>query len=132
MDDMKHLSYELCKELKEAGFPQLMSSLQPFYEEVCGEVKVCYEGRQYQAYGDDFEDNYIENTEYCMYKIPSLSELIEACGKLFIALEAEHLIQCTVWVAKGYLEEDGRIIDYAGDTPEEAVAKLWLELNKKV
>jgi hypothetical protein len=59
-------------------------------------------------------------------KIPTLSELIEACGAGF-----DHLMR----VDEGFLafpndidvKNDGE--DYLGKTPEEAVAKLWLKLN---
>lgn len=55
---------------------------------------------------------------------PSLSELIEACGDKFGMLEKIydknqwHCRPCT-----------GKCMYFS--TPEEAVARLWLELNKK-
>lgn len=54
---------------------------------------------------------------------PSLSELIEACGESLFRID--------------FLPDQNRIIAYAygaregdGSTPEVAVAKLWLALNK--
>lgn len=59
--------------------------------------------------------------------IPNLSELIEACGNKFKSLWKEFddnkwLVNCD---HLGY----GGI---KGVTPEEAVANLWLELNKNI
>ena len=63
------------------------------------------------------EDDYI--------KIPSLSELIEACGDNFIQLH-HNRIKKPKWVAfgKNNIEEFGK-------TEEEVVAKLYLKLNER-
>lgn len=59
----------------------------------------------------------------------SLSELIEACGdKIYVLCTAiyhdkESLQIIHGWACNGMVS--------FGKTPEEAVAKLWLELNKK-
>jgi len=99
------IDYTLAKELKEAGFPS-------DWEGFCG---------------------------HCGYSgganSPTLSELIEACGE-----EGFRLTQ----MARGWLAEKGEVyfsgnmvhrFEHAeykhGDTPEEAVARLWLALNKK-
>jgi hypothetical protein len=68
--------------------------------------------------------------------IPSLSELIEACGKPFVLhspkskdiSEEYYQPSETEWTA--YYQDD-RFLKEFGSTPEEAVANLWLELNKK-
>ena len=60
-------------------------------------------------------------------KIPTLSELIEACGEEFgrlILQNYEGLPDDRKWWAN-YGEFHGY-----GKTPKKAVAKLWLELNK--
>lgn len=80
-----------------------------------------------------------ENTMFVRYKIPTLSELIEACGDKFgqlikpskkewmaIGIEPKHKKckecgQSELLVAIPFGE---------GKTPEEAMSKLWLELNK--
>jgi hypothetical protein len=54
---------------------------------------------------------------------PTLSELIEACGKDFEMLVQRNAGQC--WGAVGGVHGDVR-----GSTPEEAVARLWLALHK--
>ena len=63
------------------------------------------------------------------YKVPTLSELIEACGDKFYGL---HKVVGGQWLAFIYDMDDcsQQLEVYAG-TPEEAVARLWLALNKE-
>jgi len=95
------MTYETAKKLKDAGFPM-----------------------EYEL------DNFSDFDKYKAWIDIDLSELIEACGDKFDAL--------------GKCKDDGmsRIVDgwiavdednkrRWGKTPEEAVAKLWLALNKK-
>ena len=58
-------------------------------------------------------------------KFPTLSELIEACGDEFIGLR-RHKIAGVEGVIRWQIEM--RPVLYK--TPEEAVARLWLALNK--
>jgi len=62
------------------------------------------------------------------YKIPTLSELIEACGNKFGSLTRFKNIKTgkAFWVANDLMEQVGE----NSNSPEEAVAKLWLELKK--
>jgi hypothetical protein len=60
----------------------------------------------------------IRNGYYC----PSLSDLIEACGDRFARL---YVIK-TVWTA----ESDSPQKTAMGDSPEEAVGRLWLALHQ--
>jgi hypothetical protein len=57
--------------------------------------------------------------------IPTLSELIEASGDAFYSLE-NHLQK--TWIAHFRYRASGM----SGSSPEEAVARLWLALSKKV
>lgn len=54
--------------------------------------------------------------------VPTLSELIEACGE-----------PITLWIMSNRTDaqKGGTEIMETGTTPEEAVARLWLALNKK-
>lgn len=56
-------------------------------------------------------------------KHPTLSELIEACGEDFYDL----VRFSDRWQARSPMLGNSNI----GETPEEAVARLWLALNKK-
>ena len=55
--------------------------------------------------------------------VPTLEELIEACGNRFefLANNAQN------WRARA----DNSIVEGEGSTPIEAVARLWLALNRK-
>ena len=58
------------------------------------------------------------------WSVPTPSELIEACGESFY-----NLVKQQVWVARAYNEKEDEYVG-TGNTPEEAVAELWLALNK--
>jgi hypothetical protein len=99
------MNYELCKKLKDAGFPQIK---EPEFGQGCWYS----------------ENEHLDEPVF----VPSLSELIKACGDRFEAL----IKQAGGWVAISNIE--GYMMKQkfkAVDTPEEAVANLWLELKKK-
>lgn len=62
-------------------------------------------------------------TDTCL---PTLSELIEACGNKFSKLA---LIGPDKWYAEATIAHHG-YADAIERTPEEAVARLWLALHK--
>jgi hypothetical protein len=98
------MDYELAKQLKEAGFPQ----------------------REVRFKGTEAIRDMLGPDE------PTLDELIEACGKELKGKENFRftLRYETTWVASyTWYEEDE--LSCEGSTPEEAVTKLWLALNKK-
>ena len=103
------IDHKLAKELKEAGFPQNLGV-----------------SRDSSWVGiDNTYNHYSLGEDYCY--IPTLSELIEACGEGFESLIRTKTKDDYTWSARGY--------NYPTDgykAPEEAVAKLWLALNKKV
>ena len=111
------MNYELAKKLKEAGFPQLMSGKGDFINEE----------------GDGFEEmqrkGFASLTKYLWY-CPTLEELIEASSP-----HLEELMKVSsYWVAISIGTDPnplGPIMKAKGSTPSEAVANLWLELNKK-
>lgn len=113
------MTYELAKKLKNAGFPQK------------GEYKYGWRGdaggdfiihRNDEAIIKDNVSSFSEVDE--MLACPTLSELIEACGEGLWSL-ARH---ANIWQTNF---KDGMAGETAGSTPEEAVANLWLYLNKK-
>lgn len=57
---------------------------------------------------------------------PNLSELIEACGEGFDSLGKKNV---QGWWATH--RNKNSLTHFSGSTPEEAVARLWLALNKK-
>lgn len=105
------MNYKLAKQLKEAGF-------KPSFKE--------YEKRRSLECQNPNEWN-----DEQIYE-PSLSELIEACGENFFQLEREYdsyTFETLNWSCYPHINS-GINEMIRGSTPEEAVAKLWLELNK--
>ena len=117
------INYDLAKKLKDAGFPQVIWSGQSYWEIHSQKEPVALMAERFmenEAIGDKV-------------KIPTLSELIEACGDRFFSL-----FQCKGHAGNGHCwkadAEDsmGRVTIAAFDhpTPEEAVANLWLKLHE--
>ena len=105
------IDFELSKELKEAGYPQ---ERQKYMPELDG-INIYFEGNQEDPTGS--------------FKIPTLSELIDACGERFYALTKAR----DGWMTQGFNNDEGdpaNMIIKRSDTPEEAVARLWIALNK--
>jgi hypothetical protein len=110
------MTYEFAKELRDAGFPMKNVAEVP-------------------------EEFFVVNQD--VYKLPTLSELIEACGSRFGSLinMKDHAADTTIdWSEFNWVAIAPRLNKYhkfrsrterSGPTPEEAVAKLWLALNKK-
>lgn len=96
------MTYEDALELKNAGFPQ--------YGEGKKTGSINSEGRGEAIY------------------IPTLEELIEACGDRFLQLEKIYV--SNEFIALGLNELNYRPIG-KGSTPEQAVKNLWMVLNKK-
>jgi hypothetical protein len=90
------MDYKLANELKDAGFSQ-------------------------NGDGDYWGSDIDKTAPY----VPTLSELIEACGARFDCLRLSP--NSGKWFAVGW--RDGEVIEN-GSTPEAAVARLWLVLNK--
>lgn len=109
------MNYETAKKLKDAGFPQG----DDLYCK-CAFLSDKEQGKQDVTY--DCHTEKVAN--------PTLSELIEACGEYFGALVRVK----NVWkaVAIGRTMDDLTLPsqECEGTTPEEAVANLYLALNK--
>lgn len=112
------ISYELAKQLKDAGFPQ--NTFKEGYF-------LWNRGERERAINTSRIGDFPHKQE-TVY-IPTLAELIEACGDDYgfgqlyrigtkgnFSFHAETNIEL--------------ILQTSGSTPEEAVAKLWLELNR--
>lgn len=98
---------EIALKLKESGFPMDLS-------------------------GDWVSTKGIPILENERVYIPDLSELIDACGNSFYRLDKMVHTELGKWLAHGHLvkgDTTTRLLEYA-DTPDEAVANLWLKLNQ--
>lgn len=101
------ITYELAKNLKEAGYPQ---GYNPKYDTGSG-----------GAPGSDI-------------RTPTLSELIEACVQDDFRLIGCSILKRPFWIATSIssIEQGDKLYQGTASTPEEAVARLWLALNPKV
>ena len=101
------MNYELAKELKDAGFPMIKAL--PHSHEFTGVWG-----------GPDTGGTY--------YQYPTLSELIEACGSNFQSLYSPTAgVGDSGWYAHAFFKKQGY-----GANPTEAVARLWLAMNRKI
>lgn len=124
------MDYETALKLKEAGFPQ---NLKDGFK---GETNFYYDIHtklpKLVATGSV---GMIPIGE--LIRIPTLSELISACGNKLIALQREDgestwnkgFIWCAVEEWESYYPP-GVLKGHYGNSPEEAVTKLWLALHK--
>lgn len=116
------MDYELAKELKEAGFPQENSD---------------YSYRDSTKFGRGVEIQQEDSaTGEFLCSIPDLSELIEACNNMTALTKTapERGLMRARWIAEAWpylMDVQTEQVQSIGKTPEEAVAKLWLALNKK-
>jgi hypothetical protein len=108
------MNYELAKQLKDAGFPQNVNSNAPYIRP---------DGYRVVRMTADSD----ENKKDWAY-LPTLEELIQACGDRFWSLERD-LDPDEIWGAYP-ANEIGDGPPTFGSTPTETVARLWLALNK--
>jgi len=115
------MNYELAKQLKEAGFPLRYGVAAEYMREKEMNPELL---RKYETALDSLKELYSKDTkEYA--RIPTLSELIDACGKKICAIEFEEDAMLAYFISDDGVEyKQGR-----GKTPEEAVARLWLALH---
>ena len=124
------MNYELAKKLKDAGFPQ---TGEYFFGKNVGEE---WEPRHQDHWAESSFPGF-EEGPIC----PTLSELIEACGDKFrvLYLKTEEwqnggTVKIHEWQAGKNIwwdmeEVNGEEPRGIGQTPEEAVANLWLKIN---
>ena len=102
------MDYSLAKQLKDAGFPQ--------------------NGKSSDAHSD------INDTLVDRFVHPTLSELIEACpkqmGTATFVLGSAHQGQAWVACYFDFRASRGAELNETGQTPDEAVARLWLALHR--
>ena len=105
------INYELAKQLKDSGFSQTYNTKQIYVGRICGALEVDH------LKCNDY-DCYVVPEEY---PNPTLEELIDACGDGFRSLERYYSKEKGITWTSNDLQ-----VWY--QTPEEAVAELWLEL----
>ena len=101
------MNYELALQLKGEGFPQKKPNEYVILSSGKGKI----DGRATEVY------------------LPTLEELVEACGEDFIGLRKN--TDGTFASFAGNEKYPEGSCEKHGSTPTEAVARLWLKLNKK-
>lgn len=142
------MTYELAKKLKDAGFPQKVK---------CGD-RVFWGERYYLHLGGGHNGNeglYAEEVFTCcldeynkvdsdldinnsvrnimdaeVLLIPTLSELIGACGKIGVKIGYQN--DGRIYAEFDKDDGHGNLLDFCMSSLEEIYANLWLELNKKL
>lgn len=119
------MNYKLAKKLKDAGFPQSGTDWLMEYEGIDGNTyyqEIC-------DYGTCRSEGQAPEYKKCVY-LPTLEELIEACGERFgfLLLNPEN----GMWLARVRGIEPIHP-EFSGhrhyNEPDEAVANLWLALH---
>lgn len=120
------LSYELCKELKDVGFPQKKEWDEGYFYCVdCGDLQLFKDDPDEGEFvGNDYNhrwhDKNWEGNNWLT--CPTLEELIDACGEDF------NYVMNTGEAWRAHL---GEKVEGWGGSPIEAVANLYLYLNEK-
>ena len=117
------MKYELANKLKEAGFPQPKIGAVPmpqgrWFKQIISNGELAVTSVDWTDWA--LASTRKIDTSFWVY-IPTLTELIEACGDDFVGLKQE---MTNYWRAMTDLWAG------FGSTPEEAVANLWLALNE--
>jgi hypothetical protein len=111
------MAYELAKQLKDAGFKQNVS------------------GDGYFLMPDGTFQGPLNATSKFPQSVyvPHLHELMDACGApgYYGFIELKGYNDRTYWKAGTWANGDQNWIFAEGSTPQEAVAKLWLAINRK-
>lgn len=123
------LSYEICKKIKEAGYlrgKETIPSLNFADSYYTPEKKVVRNPHLEYVKWEDFSPG-------IDCRIIELPELIEMCGEAFSHVKK---LDGNWWALSEDCEHSKDCdcinnIEEMGATPEEAVARLWLSLNKK-
>lgn len=120
-----NLTYEDCKELKDAGFPQGESLDNVIAYGTA--FAYLHNGNpseellnKYTNALKSLKEMYKDDKEYVY--VPTLAELIEACGEGFFVLQRG--------VNNHWVASIGESNHFLGDSPEQAVKNLWIALNK--
>lgn len=107
------ITYEIAKQLKETGFPQKSVEYRDFLITV-GDKPIDEHSAKEMGY------------EYAY--VPTLSELIEACGR--IGVKIGYMEDGRIYAEFDKDDGHGNLIDFCLPTLEEIYSNLWLELNK--
>jgi len=113
------IDFPTAKELKGAGYPS--------YGLNDGEVFCFSDSHEFDYCIEGCRDCHKDRVYKYRFIAPTLSELIEACGDEFLELA---LTVNGGWLARGRVPGYDEVAALE-NTPEEAVARLWVALQKE-
>jgi hypothetical protein len=117
-DASHEMTCELASQLNDAGF--------------CAGKSVFYYKQSLNTdkpYRVHIFSRYAQSPGELLYPAPTLSQLIEACEQRFLNLARHEDEEGEYWKAEGRLSGRQTVFTQ-GDSPEEAVARLWLVLGQ--
>jgi hypothetical protein len=126
------MNYNLAKQLKDAGFPQntrYASVKNPHFTEVERTLQLMTREKGNDGYAN------LLSAGYDVVSLPTLGELIEACGDSLHGLSRLKNGEWSKlgWYAFGPIRDiDSFAASFEGATPEEAVAHLYLAAHPHV
>jgi hypothetical protein len=124
-----NMKYDLAKQLNDAGFSKKSYVGAKFYHSDITHRRGAMPAREVAV--QIFEDLTFDPPNFIY--IPTLEDLIEACGRGFRTLDRDVSGGKIVWLCNNYVDENddrsGDII--TGNSPAEAIARLWLKLHEK-
>lgn len=115
------MEYALLEELRDAGFPFQEHAKTASYDLAAVLISTT---------GFANEDLAVFKGEQKIYQVPALSNLIRACGDGFMSLHTSRDL-ASRGISGWWCWREGDTNGNHFSTPEEAVARLWLALNKK-
>lgn len=134
------MNYELAKQLKEAGYPQIYKQKLPLADFAYDSKKTLHllhhDNDTDWWIGNDYSHSEMTAHEMILnwVKAPTLEELIEACGDISLRLQRIKTMphEEIFWqVDTGQWGNYFATNENRGSTPLEAVANLYLQINKK-
>ena len=130
------MNYELAKKLKSAGFPQKYRQTEPYmdfaYEDYghSGQLVMMHTDNDTGWWlGQDYDLRAEGKEIELLVKCPTLSELIEACGDIFLSLDSPLVLGSKEQWRATACNSEKMFREGFGSTPEEAVANLWIALQ---
>lgn len=117
------IKHQLAKELFDAGFPQLKNGKGTWWNYVVSS----HNGNRQDFWQE--ASGHWDSKDATYYYVPTLEELISECGTGFAELSRGNSPVDNAWTAHGLPIDISNV--GSGESPKEAVAKLFIKINTK-